>query len=191
MANLQANLRSQFALAREHPEVFLQSVNRLFYENSVDSAYATVFFAEYDDAARRLRYTNCGHLSALLLRQEGSLERLHSTGTVLGLFRDWSGPAVDCQLYPGDILALYTDGVTESFNHLGEEFGEHRLVERLTRHREQPAQSIVASVVEGVQQFGGEEQHDDITLVIAKCTDGLETIRQDKETRLEHSGRAI
>ena len=50
MANLQANLRSQFALAREEQTLFLQSVNRLFYENTVDSAYATVFFAEYDDA---------------------------------------------------------------------------------------------------------------------------------------------
>ena len=84
MANLQANLRSQFALAREQPQRFLQSVNRLFFENTVDSAYATVFFAEYDDASRRLRYTNCGHLSALLLRRNGRVEWLHSTGTVLG-----------------------------------------------------------------------------------------------------------
>jgi serine phosphatase RsbU (regulator of sigma subunit) len=170
MANLQANLRSQFALAREQPTMFLQSVNRLFFENTVDSAYATVFFAEYHDATQRLRYTNCGHLPALLLRQDGTAERLHSTGTVLGLFPYWGSPTVDCQLYPGDTLALYTDGVTESVNSAGEEFGEGRLVEALDRHRGQPAQLVAASVVAEVQRFSTLEQHDDVTLIVAKCS---------------------
>ncbi len=169
MANLQANLRSQFALAREQPQRFLQSVNRLFYENSADSAYATVFFAEYDDAAQRLRYTNCGHLSGLLLRQDDRVEWLHSTGTVLGLFKDWTSPTVECQLHRGDILALYTDGVTESFDDAQEEFGEQRLIEALRRHREHGAQPIVTSIVADIQRFSPGEQHDDITLIIAKC----------------------
>jgi serine phosphatase RsbU (regulator of sigma subunit)/catechol 2,3-dioxygenase-like lactoylglutathione lyase family enzyme len=169
MANLQANLRSQFALAREQPLRFLQSVNRLFYENTVDNAYATVFFAEYHDATQRLRYANCGHLAALLLRRDDTVEWLHSTGTVLGLFKDWASPTMECQLFPGDILALYTDGVTESFNQAQEEFGEQRLTEALRRHREQAAQPIVASIVADVQRFSAEEQHDDITLIIAKC----------------------
>jgi serine phosphatase RsbU (regulator of sigma subunit)/predicted enzyme related to lactoylglutathione lyase len=169
MANLQANLRSQFALAREEPQRFLQSVNRLFFDNTVDSAYATVFFAEYDDAARSLRYTNCGHLSALLLRRDGATEWLCSTGTVLGLFKDWESPTVECQLFPGDTLALYTDGVTESFNDAEEEFGEQRLIEALQRHRGQKAESVVASVIADVQRFSPQEQHDDITLIVAKC----------------------
>jgi serine phosphatase RsbU (regulator of sigma subunit)/predicted enzyme related to lactoylglutathione lyase len=169
MANLQANLRSQFALAREQPQRFLQSVNRLFYENTVDSAYATVFFTEYNDASQRLRYTNCGHLSGLLLRRDDTVEWLRSTGTVLGLFKDWTSSTVECQLQPGDILALYTDGVTESCNQAQEEFGEQRLTESLRRHREQAAQPIVASIVADVQQFSPEEQHDDITLIVAKC----------------------
>jgi serine phosphatase RsbU (regulator of sigma subunit) len=169
MANLQANLRSQFALAREEPQRFLQSVNQLFFENTVDSAYATVFFAEYDDAARRLRYTNCGHLSALLLRRDGVAEWLRSTGTVLGLFKEWESPTVECQLFPGDTLALYTDGVTESFNGAEEEFGEQRLIEALMRHRGQDAESMVTSVIRDVQRFSPQEQHDDITLIVAKC----------------------
>ena len=169
MANLQANLRSQFAMAREQPQRFLQSVNRLFFENTVDSAYATVFFAEYDDVAQRLRYTNCGHLSALLLRRDSAAEWLHSTGTVLGLFSEWESPSVECQLAPGDTLALYTDGVTESFSDAGEEFGEQRLVEAVIRHRDQPAESIVRSVIADVQRFSPQEQHDDITLIVAKC----------------------
>jgi serine phosphatase RsbU (regulator of sigma subunit)/catechol 2,3-dioxygenase-like lactoylglutathione lyase family enzyme len=170
MANLQANLRSQFALAREQPQRFLQSVNGLFFENTIDSAYATVFFTEYDDVSQRLRYTNCGHLSGLLLRRDDTVEWLPSTGTVLGLFKEWASPAVECQLQPGDILALYTDGVTESCNDTQEEFGEQRLTKSLRRHREQAARSIVASIVADVQQFSSsEEQHDDITLIVAKC----------------------
>ncbi len=172
MANLQANLRSQFALAREQPQRFLQSVNRLFFENTVDSAYATVFFAEYEDAAQRLRYTNCGHLSGLLLRRDDTVEWLHSTGTVLGLFKDWTSPTVECRLYPGDMVALYTDGVTESFNDAQEEFGEQRLIEAMRRYREQSAQAVVASIVADVQRFSPEEQHDDITLIVAKCRSG-------------------
>jgi serine phosphatase RsbU (regulator of sigma subunit) len=170
MANLQANLRSQFALAREQPQLLLQSVNRLFYENTVDSAYATFFFADYDERAQRLRYANCGHLPALLLRYDGTLERLHSTGTVLGLFKDWDSPAAECPFNPGDTLALYTDGVTESCNVAGEEFGEQRLVEALQQRSELPAAGLLAFVVEEIQKFSPHEQHDDITLIVAKCT---------------------
>ena len=139
MANLQANLRSQFGLARDEPQIFLQSVNQLFYENTVDSAYATVFFAEYDGLARRLRYTNCGHLSGLLLRRDGTLERLHSTGTFWVCSRIGRAPPWNANLTSGDTLALYTDGVTESFNDSGRRIRRKRLAEALTRHREQSA----------------------------------------------------
>jgi serine phosphatase RsbU (regulator of sigma subunit)/predicted enzyme related to lactoylglutathione lyase len=169
MANLQANLRSQFALAREQPQTFLQSVNRLFYANTTESSYATVFFADYDDTSQLLRYVNCGHLSAILLRQNGTVELLHSTGTVLGLFEEWNSPIVECQLSAGDILALYTDGVTESFNETGEEFGEELLIEALRQNANLSAQQLLNSVVEQIQRFSSAEQHDDITLIIARC----------------------
>ncbi len=169
MANLQANLRSQCAIALDQPQRFLQLANRLFYENSPDNAYATLFFAEYNDRERRLRYVNCGHLSALLLRSDSSLERLGSTCTVLGLFREWDCATGECPLSCGDTFALYTDGITESFNAAGEEFGEHRLIESLQRHREQPSPGLVASIVQDVKLFSPYEQSDDMTLIIAKC----------------------
>ena len=169
MANLQANLRSQFALARDEPQLFLQSVNRLFFQNTTDSAYATVFFADYDDTARRLRYVNCGHLSAIVLRHNGRVDWLHSTGTVLGLFEEWDSPINECQLSPGDTLALYTDGVTESFDPSGEEFGEQRLIDALRQSRSLPAKQTLTSVVEQIQSFSPSEQHDDITLIVARC----------------------
>jgi serine phosphatase RsbU (regulator of sigma subunit)/predicted enzyme related to lactoylglutathione lyase len=170
MANLQANLRSQFALARDEPQLFLQSVNRLFFQNTTDSAYATLFFADYDDSARSLRYANCGHLCAILLRHSGEVERLHSTATVLGMFEEWQSPTVECQLAPGDIFALYTDGVTESFNESEEEFGEHRFIAALQRSSTLPPQAILSAIIDEIRLFSPHEQHDDITLIVARCT---------------------
>jgi len=172
MANLQANLRSQCAIASDQPLRFLRSANQLFYENTVDSAYATLFFAEYADTARRLRYANCGHVSALLLRSNGNLERLNSTCTVLGLFKEWDCALAECQLFSGDTLALYTDGVTESFSATGEEFGEPRLRETLQSHFELPAPALLEAIVHAVRSFSPHEQHDDITLIVAKCKEG-------------------
>ncbi len=169
MANLQANLRSQCAIALDEPVRLLRSVNRLFYDNTNESSYATMFFAEYDNRARRLRYANCGHLPPLVLREDGGVDRLESTGTVVGLFRDWDCDIAERCLAPGDTLALYTDGVTESFNEAEEEFGEERLIAALERERSAPAESAIAAVVEDVRRFSPHEQHDDITLILAKC----------------------
>jgi phosphoserine phosphatase RsbU/P len=169
MANLQANLRSQCAIALDEPQRMLCSVNQLLYENSIESAYATLFFAEYDDGARRLRYANCGHLCALLLRRDRTVERLDSTSTVLGLFKEWDCTIGERRLFAGDTLALYTDGITESFNDVEEEYGEQRLIAALLRHRELNSQGLLASIVDDVRQFSPHEQHDDITLIVAKC----------------------
>src|SRR5204862_12575 len=75
MANLQANLRSQCIAGFDDPERLLRSVNQLFYDNTADSSYATLFFAEYDDQAQRFRYANCAHLSGLVLRRIHTLVR--------------------------------------------------------------------------------------------------------------------
>jgi len=169
MANLQAHLRSQCAVALDQPQRFLEVVNHLFYENSTDSAYATLFFAEYDDRSRRLRYANCGHLSALLLRQDGTLERLDSTCTVLGLFEEWQCSTAERPLSCGDVLVLYTDGLAESFDDKGEEFGERRLIESLRRHCALPSSALAASMLDDVKKFSPYEQSDDMTLIVAKC----------------------
>lgn len=171
MANLQANLRTQYAMALDDPARFLQSVNQLFYENTAENAYASLFFGEYDDQSRRLRYANCGHLSPLLLRNGNVLERLDSTCTVLGLFREWNCAMAECRLEPGDILVLYTDGITESVNRAGEEFGEERLIDSLRCRIRLPSQDLLNSIVEEVRGFSPHEQHDDITLIVAKGKD--------------------
>jgi catechol 2,3-dioxygenase-like lactoylglutathione lyase family enzyme len=129
MANLQANLRSQYAtlaalkeyfpLAKDDFRHMLISVNRLFHDNSGDSGFATLFFGNYDDATRRLCYVNCGHPPPLLLRGNGeqlTVERLDSTSTVIGLFSRFECAVVEKQLAAGDVLIMYTDGITEAAN---------------------------------------------------------------------------
>jgi len=179
MANLQANLRGQYAMALDNLPRLLASVNRLFYESTDNASYATVFFADYDDHSRKLRYANCGHLPALLLRASenaGSplaelprVEWLHSTSTVMGMFEDWRAEIAEVELSPGDTLLLYTDGVTEASNANGEEFGQYRLLETVTKHSNLPVGLLLQALVEEIQQFSaGREQQDDITAVIAR-----------------------
>lgn len=172
MANLQANLRSQCAIAVEEPERLLQSVNRLFCENTADNAYATFFYSEFDDRTGRLRYANCGHLPGLLLRQSGEVERLAAMAPVLGLFMEWECRTAERRLSPGDLLAIYTDGITEAFNDREEEFGEGRLIEALHTHGHLSPSDLVAAILDDVRRFSPQEHLDDITLIVARCRNG-------------------
>jgi len=169
MANLQANLRSQYAVALDDLPRLLQSVNRLFYENTTDESYATMFFGVYDDSCRRLRFANCGHVAPLILRVDGSIRRLTSTTTVLGLFLQWESPIEEEVLYPGDLLVICTDGVTEAPNPPGEEYGEVRLAELIRENRQLPVNELLAAIQASVEQFSGATQADDITLIVARC----------------------
>jgi serine phosphatase RsbU (regulator of sigma subunit) len=198
MANLQANLRSQCAIALDEPERLLRTVNQLFCQNTIagpgqwaPSAYATLFFAEYDDASQRLRYANCGHPAAILLHPDGTLERLESTGTVLGLFKEWDCSMAERRLAPGDTLVLYSDGITESFDEAGHEFGEERLIAAVRRSRELPSTELLAALVDEARDFSGQEQHDDITAIVAQCR--AQRRAQEDPRRLHESfpGRSV
>jgi len=106
----------------------------------------------------------------LLVQQPLNVFALHDAGgRVLGALTDSVYEQQKIQLSSGDRLLLFTDGVTEVRNGSGEEFGEQRLVEAVKQHREQTASSIVTSVIADVQRFSPQEQHDDITLIVAKC----------------------
>jgi serine phosphatase RsbU (regulator of sigma subunit) len=172
MANLQAILRSQCAIAFDQPQRLLRAVNQLFCESTTDGAYATLFFAEYEETSRRLRYINCGHLPALLLRKDGTLDHLDSTSTVLGLYKDWDCPLGERQLVPGDTLVLYTDGITEAMNANDEEFGEDALVDKMRSRLAESPEALVSDIVDSVRRYSTREQHDDITLIAAKCRAG-------------------
>jgi serine phosphatase RsbU (regulator of sigma subunit) len=167
MANLQAHLRGQFARFGDDLPGLLLSVNRLFLQSAPSASYATLFVGVYDDRTRQLRFVNCGHPAPLLLRREGSTQRLAATGWVVGMFDEWKGTSRDVTLLEGDILALYTDGVTETVDSSGEEFGEKRLAAALERHHDASSPTALADdIIAAVQEFGAAEQFDDITVIV-------------------------
>ncbi len=170
MANLQANLRSQYALALEDLPRLLRSVNHLFYKNTENNHYATTFFAVYDDRSRILRYVNCGHNPPLLLRKNGDVEWLPATATVLGLFEEWECSVAELQLGAGDILVIYTDGVSEAApSEEAEEFGDERLIESVRTRQAKSAEELLEGTIADVQRFSQGEQADDMTLIVARC----------------------
>lgn len=168
MANLQANLRSQYAVALDDLPRLLKSVNRLFYENTTEESYATMFFGIYEDSRRALRFANCGHIPPLILRSDGTVQRLASTTTVLGLFLEWESPIEDEKLCPGDLLVVCTDGVTEAPNRQLEEYGEGRLIKVAQENISLPVDELLAVIQASVQEFSGTTQADDITLIVAR-----------------------
>jgi sigma-B regulation protein RsbU (phosphoserine phosphatase) len=168
MANLQANLRGQVAIANDDLCSYLRSANHLFKESTSEEHYTTLFFGLYNDNTRELTYVSCGHNPALVLRKGGEIDRLESSATVLGMFDDWDCGLCKIELYPGDILAMYSDGVTEACDAKDEEFGEERLIKALRASSELPVPLMHAAVVAAVQTFSAGEQRDDLTLLVAR-----------------------
>jgi serine phosphatase RsbU (regulator of sigma subunit) len=110
---------------------------------------------------------NCGHSPPVLLRADGTVERLTVTAGAIGLFDGWACSVRDVTLGRGDLLTIFSDGVTEATSDLGEEFGEDRLLEILTAHRSRPLAEILVRLVDNVREFEA-EQHDDLTLVLVR-----------------------
>jgi CheY-like chemotaxis protein len=169
MATLQGSLRSQYCSGSKDIPQLLASVNRHFYKHTAKDRYATFFFGRYSDATRTMDYVNCGHNPPVLLRKGGAVERLDATATVLGLFSDWECSVAQARLATGDVLSIYTDGITETTGHGGEEFGEARLLDTLRRNRDLEASSILRNVEKATEQYRFGEQEDDLTLVIARA----------------------
>ena len=169
MANLQASLRSLYPGADRELPRFLHSVNHLFVQNTETRHYATVFFGVYDDANRKLLYVNCGHNPPLLLRANDQADHLNATATVLGLFEPWDCSVAEVQLSPGDILAIFTDGITEASNRDEEEFGEERLLSLLRHNKGLGPSESLHQILKSVQEFNPGEQADDLTTIIAIC----------------------
>jgi sigma-B regulation protein RsbU (phosphoserine phosphatase) len=179
MASLQAHLRSLSELIRSTAAVLpplglvaaLREVNRILWKSTAAQHYATLFFGLYDDGARSLSYVNCGHNPPMLLRADGSVERLPSSATVIGLFEKWECEAREIHLAPGDLLAIFSDGVTEAMRG-EEEFGEARFLDELRAASGLAAEEVVSAVFTSVEQFGAGDQSDDVTLVVARAKAG-------------------
>ena len=169
MASLQANLRAQYAQAPDDLARVLGSVNKVFYDSTASNHYATLFFGVYDERTRRLQYANCGHLPPIMLRDSGEVERLLVTAPVVGLFDKWECRTVNIELRPGDVVVVFTDGVSDATADDGEEFGEERLIALVKRHRALPAADLLDAIVREVRAHSGPEQFDDLTLIVARA----------------------
>ena len=168
MANLQANLRSRYEATLDDLPRLLASVNQFFYDNTPDDRYATLFLGVYNDSTRQLTYANCGQNPPLVFRANGAVECLPATATVIGLFAKWQCDTQTVGLRPNDVLVIYTDGVTEANDAVGNEFGEERLIQAVRATRDRPPQEILTAVQHAVQEFSAGEQFDDLTLVVAR-----------------------
>jgi phosphoserine phosphatase RsbU/P len=152
----------------QSPGRILALLNRHLYRSTQPEKYATLFLAHYNADNSTLTYSNAGQLPPLVLGHDGSIRRLDRGGTVVGLIDGVHYDEGSFQMKPGDILVAYSDGVTEPENDFGE-FGEERLVEVVNRYRDQPLHVISAQVMQALDAWiGGEEQPDDITLVLAR-----------------------
>jgi serine phosphatase RsbU (regulator of sigma subunit) len=143
----------------------LEEVNRAFYAGSQPSQFATLFFGLYDRRTSELRYVNCGHPPALLLRSSGELELLAPTTTIFGAF-----PVLRCveqsvHWAAGDSLLLYSDGVTEALSSGGHEFGEAQLYNIVKAAADFPLESLVRHTADAVQRFCAGPSQDDLTLL--------------------------
>jgi phosphoserine phosphatase RsbU/P len=169
MANLQASVRSQYLIGLKNLEKLFRTVNKLFYESVTPGFFATMFFADYFDATRKLRYVNCGHCPAFLVHADGICEKLSSTATVLGMFESWNCRVGEATISSGDILVVYSDGVTEAQSESGELFGEGRLLAAVKANANLPAAGLLKAIAAAAHNFGGKEQDDDLTLLVARA----------------------
>lgn len=151
-----------------HPAKILAQLNRHLYRSTQPEKYATLFLAHYDGATSSLTYSCGGQLPPLILRGDNSVTQLGCGGTVVGLLEHATYEQETAKLEAGDILIIYSDGVTEPENDFGE-FGEDRLVDVVRRHRHMPLDAISEQVMQSLRSWiGGQEQPDDITLVLAR-----------------------
>src|SRR5262245_60866724 len=153
MASVQSSLHAQLSLGKNggiSTATLVSRLNRQLYESTPPEKYATFYCGLYDDDRCQLSYTNAGHLAPILIRRK-EIMRLESNGMAVGLFPDSPYEQNLVDLVPGDLLIAFTDGITESENAEGEQFGEDRLTDLLIRHSDRPLDDIVRTVTDAVR----------------------------------------
>jgi sigma-B regulation protein RsbU (phosphoserine phosphatase) len=166
MASLQASVRGQSYSRGNDVAGLMANVNRLVYDASPSNRYATFFYAQFDPATRRMIYVNGGHNPPMVLRGAETI-RLEAGGPPVGLFRPAQYEQAEVQLDPGDLLVLFTDGISEAENPAHDEWGEEAL-EAAARNCDgaSPADAIERIMRNADLFASGAPQHDDMTLVV-------------------------
>ncbi|MDZ7692841.1 MAG: GAF domain-containing SpoIIE family protein phosphatase [Balneolaceae bacterium] len=168
MANLQATLRSQ-VMSVDQCDKCLESTNKLLFRSTESTKFATLFLGVLNYENNILEFANGGHDAPLLFRSEGEPELLNSTGLLLGVMEDSVYSKCEVTLGPGDLLLVYSDGITEAMDKKDEEFGLTRLIEMVKKNREKSADDIMNAILEKIKDHAdGHPQSDDITLILIK-----------------------
>ncbi len=165
MSNLQATVRS-LAAQNLDPAELTERVNRLVGENTAPDRFITFFYAVFDARSRRMLYSNAGHNAPIALRRDGSVRRLSCGGQALSISAGQCYEQEEIVLTEGDRLILFTDGITETTDHQGEEFGETRLLAVLQENRALGATRIQKDVLGRIAEFNGGNFQDDATLIV-------------------------
>jgi sigma-B regulation protein RsbU (phosphoserine phosphatase) len=121
-----------------------------------------------DTSTNTMTFTNGGHNPPILVRGDGSVERLATGGLLLGMFEDAGFDEAEVALRSGDSLLLFTDGITEAQDSDGVEFGDARLIDAIIKHRHDPAARIASQILDTVRSFAGGGLDDDATLLSVK-----------------------
>jgi sigma-B regulation protein RsbU (phosphoserine phosphatase) len=172
MASLEASLRAEAMRGTDDLAALIQNVNRLVFDATAENRYATFFYAQYDPEPRELSYVNAGHNPPMLFRKRGTgwrIERLETGGTVVGLLPQFPYHQAAVALEAGDLLVIFTDGVSEAMNPADAEWGEERMIEAIQRNEGLSAAELIERVMQAADTFACDaKQHDDMTLVVLR-----------------------
>jgi sigma-B regulation protein RsbU (phosphoserine phosphatase) len=151
------------------PDLLCSRVSRRLFMKTPPERYVTAFIAALDPGSGRLSYTNAGHNAGLLVRAGGTVQRLDANGLPLGLFPAVEYDKVEITLQPGDLVMLYTDGITEAANPKGDEFGLERLEAVVQKYAQEPLVALAVAIETAVEVFAdGTPFGDDRTLVMLR-----------------------
>lgn len=169
MAFLRASLRAAIHIGYA-PHISMAKVNYLLWESIERNQFVTAFYSVLDASNKTLAYTNAGHSPPLLLEKDGSARFIERGGLPLGMFRDTRYYEYYLSMEPGQVLVLYTDGVTEAMSPGGEEYGPERLERAVRAGRELPARQLIDFIHQDMLEWTeGRGANDDITFFIVKA----------------------
>jgi serine phosphatase RsbU (regulator of sigma subunit) len=174
-ALLMSSLQARVQILSEEDEPLAKLITRL--NRSVASAcpdnrFITFFIAVLDPATGAFEYVNAGHNPPYVVRASGEVEALTEGGPIMGILRNITYKEARGELGFGDVLAIFSDGVTEANNRAGDEYGEERFQQELVKHRHEGAAAIIASLHRSVHEFVGDAPAvDDMTLLIVRRSD--------------------
>ena len=170
MTNLQAQVRLLF----DEPGDMIRRMERLDRSVSAsvpDNKFISLFFCQVDPAANELKFCNAGHNPPVLVRADGTVEMLSGGGSVLGMLPEIGYERRVIAMEAGDLLTVFSDGVTEATDPSDEEFGQERLAQLLCDHRTEPAEAIVSRITDTIGRWSaGAPPGDDITVVVIRRT---------------------